>query len=383
MMVSENRFPSQLLSEPIDQRLQYFKAKIIAHPRLKAAYDQLIQAIYHPTGASLVFVFGPTGVGKTTLRHRVEQRLIEDAWPDLERNPGRIPVVGIEAIAQSAEKFDWKDYYKRALLALDEPLIEHKIDYEIRGIERDAEGKLIIQYNVARSELRRALELCLNHRQLAAFIVDEAQHFNKVSGGRRLLDQMDSVKSLAGLTETIHALVGTYELLGLTDLSAQLSRRSVEIHFSRYRSDWAEDVEIFKSVLLTFQHHLPLREEPDLVNHYDYLYQGSVGCVGILKDWLTRALAVALKNDRNTLTLEHLEKQAVPTRQLLRMAREIKEGEELVMEREEQRAELRALLGMAPFSANGNKPDSSAAKKTKRRKRVGQRNPVRDVVGVN
>lgn len=382
-MVSENRFPSQLLSEPIDQRLQYFKAKIIAHPCLKEAYDQLIQTIYHPTGASLVFVFGPTGVGKTTLRHRVEQRLIEDAWPDLERNPGRMPMVGIEAIAQSAEKFNWKDYYKRALLALDEPLIENKIDYEIRGIERAAEGKLVIQYNVARSELRRALELCLNHRRLTAFIVDEAQHFNKISGGRRLLDQMDSIKSLAGLTETVHVLVGTYELLGLTDLSAQLSRRSVEIHFSRYRSDWAEDVEIFKSVLLTFQHHLPLREEPDLVSHYDYLYQGSVGCVGILKDWLTRALAVALKNDQNTVTLEHLEKQAVPTRQLLRMAREIKEGEELVMEREEQRAELRALLGMGPFSTNGSKRDSSVAKTAKRGKRVGQRNPIRDAVGVN
>ncbi len=61
MMVNENRFPNQLLSESIDHRLQYFKAKIIAHPRLKEAYDQLIQTIYYPTDASLVFVFGPVG----------------------------------------------------------------------------------------------------------------------------------------------------------------------------------------------------------------------------------------------------------------------------------------------------------------------------------
>ena len=75
-MPTHNKFPSSLLSEPIDKRLKYFEDKIIAHPRLKESYDELIQTIYHPAGASLIFVFGPTGVGKTTLRHRVEKHLI-------------------------------------------------------------------------------------------------------------------------------------------------------------------------------------------------------------------------------------------------------------------------------------------------------------------
>jgi len=48
------------------------------------------------------------------------------------------------------------------------------------------------------------------------------------------------------------------------------------------------------TVTNTFQRHLPLQKEPDLEKHYEYLLEGSVGCVGILKNWLTRALRVAV-----------------------------------------------------------------------------------------
>jgi hypothetical protein len=364
--------------------VSYFVDKIIAHPHLKQTYEQVLQTIYQPGDSGLVFVFGPTGVGKTTLRCRVEQQVLKDAQSDLISDRTRIPVVSVEAIAQGADKFNWRDYYQRALLALDEPLVTDKIDYEVHGIRRNAQGKLVIQYTAVPAALRHALEKCLIYRRLTAFIIDEAQHFKKMSGGRRLLDQMDSIKSLASLSGTVHVLVGTYELLALTDLSAQLSRRSVELHFPRYRSDDTGDVEIFKSVILTFQGHLPLEEEPDLVSHYDYLYEGSVGCVGVLKDWLTRSLVVALKEEQKTMTLRDLERQALPTRQRLRMAREIKEGEDLVQERAEQRAELRALLGMKPALTNDPPtPNLSPAKTQKRRRRVGQRSPVRDVVGVN
>jgi len=41
------------------------------------------------------------------------------------------------------------------------------------------------------------LEQALRYRSPTAFIVDEAQHFKRIAGGRRLLDQMDTLKSLA------------------------------------------------------------------------------------------------------------------------------------------------------------------------------------------
>src|SRR5207253_9483643 len=136
----------------------------------------------------------------------------------------------------------------RALLASDEPMLANKITYHVRGMHRDALGQLLIERTLTTPDLRQIFEQCLQHRRPRAFIVDEAQHFKKMASGRRLLDQMDTLKSLASMTNTVHVLVGTYELLGLTNLSAQLSRRSLELHFPRYHADKAEDFKEFRKL---------------------------------------------------------------------------------------------------------------------------------------
>ena len=68
-------FPPELLEQSPEARLGYFKSFTIAHPLLREADAALKQAIQEPTGWSLIFVYGPTGVGKTTLRRRVEKHL--------------------------------------------------------------------------------------------------------------------------------------------------------------------------------------------------------------------------------------------------------------------------------------------------------------------
>jgi hypothetical protein len=370
-MATTTEFPPELLLQPSSARLAYFQEKVVAHPQLKETHQRLWQAIQQPGGASLIFVFGPTGVGKTTLRCRLEQQLWEAGRPAIEQDPGHIPVVGLEVAVADADSFRWQDYYKRALVALDEPMIDHKILPDRVAHER-VEARNSGRYRVT-SELRWALEQALHYRRPTAFIVDEAQHFKRIAGGRRLLDQMDTLKSLANLTGITHVLIGTYELLGFSQLSAQLDRRSCEIHFPRYHIDIPEEMLAFKRVLLTFQRHLPLTGEPDLVSQAEYFYECSVGCVGVLKDWLTRALAAALENGQETLTQTDLERQALPTRKLLRMAREIREGEEALAANSRSQTELRSLLGMS-IESTGHPPSGSSRK-------VGKRNPVRDLEG--
>lgn len=319
----------------------------------------------------MIFVFGPTGVGKTTLRYRLEQQLWEAGRAAMDQNPGHIPVVGLEVAVADADSFRWRDYYHRALMALDEPMIDHKVLPNPIPSQR-VELRNSRHYRVT-SELRWALEQALHYRRPVAFIVDEAQHFKRIASGRRLLDQMDTLKSLANLTGVTHVLIGTYELLGFSQLSAQLDRRSCEIHFPRYHIDVPEEMLAFKRVLLTFQRHLPLTGEPDLVSQAEYFYERSVGCVGVLKDWMTRALAAALEDGQETLTKTVLERQALPHRKLLRMAREIREGEETLVANSRAQTELRSLLGMS-FESAEQHPSTSSRK-------VGKRKPVRDLVG--
>ena len=110
-------------------------------------------------------------------------------------------------------------------------------------------------------------------------------------------------------------------------LSGQLSRRSLDVHFARYRADCKEDLQAFKSVLRFFQTRLPLKEEPDLVSMWEFLYEQSVGCVGILKGLINRGLAVALDEDSATLTAKHLERHALSLSRCEQIYREICENE--------------------------------------------------------
>jgi Cdc6-like AAA superfamily ATPase len=365
--------------------MAYFRSFTMAHPRLKEADAALKQAIQDPAGWSLIFVYGPTGVGKTTLRLRVEEHLKQSLLSALRDDPGRIPVISIEAAADSAQ-FSWKDYYRRALIALEEPLVDRKISYRVRGVFRDGSGRLTLDPRAVGLEIRFALESALIHRRPAAFFIDEAQHLAKMKSGRKLQDQLDSIKSLANLTNTVHVLVGTYELLPFRNLSAQLSRRSIDIHFPRYRADRREDYVAFQSVLFTFQRHLPLPGESDLLRHFDYCYERSIGCVGVLKNWLTRALAVALAAESPVVTRKILEQTAWSVYQCERMAKEALEGEADLMENEKSRARLRKLLSLD--SAVFLSPDLAISPHDVPRVasgksgRVGQRRPLRDAVGV-
>ncbi len=371
-------FPPELLEKSIVEKLAYFEGFTVAHPRLKQVYDTLMRTINEPAGASFIFVYGPSGVGKTTLKQRVEHKIIEACLPELTTDRGRIPVVGIEAVAPESRNFNWKDYYTRALIALEEPLIEHKIDYGVRGVYRDIFGHVVIEPKVVAPALRRALENSLSHRKPDVFFIDEAQHMGKMSSGHKLQDQLDCLKSLANMTTILHCLLGTYELLTFRNLSGQLSRRSVDIHFPRYQVDNPDDIQAFKSVLLTFQRQMPLAQEPDLVNHWEYFYERSLGCIGTLKNWLTRTLKDALDEGSDTITLKQLQRRALSVAQCQRMFAEILEGERQLSETEADAQNLRSLLGLGEDVTEQPEKVQSSKRKTK----VGKRKPKRDKIGV-
>lgn len=380
----EHAFPRELLDGAAEARLAYFKSFTIAHPLLKGADGDLKQAIREPAGRSLIFVYGPTGVGKTTLRRRVEKHITESMMENLRQDSGILPVVSIEAAAPDCSQFSWKDYYRRALIALDEPLVDRKLTHYVHNSFRDGCGRALTDSRVPGLELRMALESALIHRRPAAFFIDEAQHLAKMKSGRKLQDQLDSIKSLASVSNTVHVLIGTYELLPFRNLSAQLSRRSIDVHFPRYHAERSEDFTAFRNAVFTLQCHLPLSGESHLLPHIEYCYERSIGCVGLVKDWLTRALALALNQGADAVNFKMLERTAWSLDQSERMAREAVDGESEVTEKGQKRNRLKQLLQMGTTTswAAPAPPCMSPPPTPQQNKRVGQRKPVRDVIGV-
>ena len=381
-------FPGGLLNQPWTARLQYFRTYMMAHPCLVEAREALLNAIHEVPPNSLILVLGPTGVGKTTLRAKIEQVLTAEMLPSLSADAGRIPVVSVECVAPEAGSFSWRDHFRRLLLQMEEPLVDCKIDpaAPVRV------AKMVVRFTPSEkaigAEYQHAVERALAFRRPAAVLIDEAQHLAKMGSGRRLADQLDVIKSLANRTKTVHVLFGTYELLAFRNLSAQLSRRSIDIHFPRYRLVNPQDAKAFRTVLRSFEQQLPLREPPSLVNEWEYLYERSVGCVGILKDWLTRALVSASRRDSDSLTRKDLEAHAPSVAQCDKMLSEALEGEARLVESPEERSRLRARLGLGP-NENSRVESTIASVATaaitedlrRNQRKPGQRRPTRDPIG--
>jgi energy-coupling factor transporter ATP-binding protein EcfA2 len=383
----EPLYPPDITSKPASDRVAYFRTQVtIKHPSLVQTRDELLWAILDSSPGSMILLYGPTGVGKTTLLKIVMDALVEHMRSDLERDPGRLPFVRVHAKNPSSHNFDWKEYFRNLLEVMCEPLIDHKNDEHRWAVLRKEYSELMANYRSSGSKFRTAAEGALRHRNPLALLIDDAQHFGVVSSGRSLLDQLNTLKSVCDQTQITQVLGGTYELLPFRNLNGQLSRRSIDIHFKRYDVDIKEHRQAFVNVLATFQAHLPIRNTPDLVSDWDYFYERSLGCVGILKDWLTRSLSLALREGKERLTRQHIDRRALSISQCTEILSEIVNGERELVETEEKRLLLRGNLKLAISKSSENAPpsvskggDEVSTKKPYRR--AGKRNPIRDKTG--
>jgi hypothetical protein len=133
--------------------------------------------------------------------------------------------------------------------------------------------------------------------------------------------------------------------LNFRNLSGQASRRGLDLHFPRYLFQHEQDRQDFQGVLLALLKQVPLTTDlPALMQHWFYFYERSIGCIGVLKDWLIRAVAAAIRDGSDTLTQGRLEEHALSLSQCERMALDAIEGEQKLGYSESRRDHLWRLL---------------------------------------
>lgn len=343
MKTIQGDFPLELLEQGAEARKAYFKDYWVEHSKIKEASAELLRLIREPADAEVINLIGPTGVGKTTLMKYVIKVLYEDALPELEGNPGKVPAAFMNAENPETGSYDWKDHYTNTLVALNEVLINKKIYIPAPGASYE-EIKTSLKERVGgRSALRRAAQSALMNRIMFAFFIDEAQRMTKRKSGEGLMNQADTIRSMAAASKTLHVLVGTYDLIALRNLNGQLGRRSHTVHFGRYRlgdvsDDGIKDIESFTEAFLAFQSHLPLAKMPDLKKCLDFCFSRCSGCVGLLKSWFTRCLAMALDDNLETVNSKLFLKSTPSSAVCKQIAEEIKEGEEALKDDDQELA---------------------------------------------
>lgn len=355
-------------------KLDDFSHYIFKHPVAASTYSDLLTALKGEASPQVIIFTGPTGVGKSTLAKAACNRIIKHYEAQMIEEQDFVPVVTISAVPPNGNGFSWKDFYIRLLTGQHEPLVDRKLllPRQTSLFPDHALGERALEHSVA-DALRRAVEEYCRHRRTKFLIIDEAHHMLLVNGWQRLECQFECLKSLTIQTGVTILLIGTYRLLDILEQSGQLTRRSQVVNFPRYDLRHAEDRKSFRQILGYLEHKLsefvPTRLDVDA----DYFYRKCAGCVGILKDWLSRCLEQALEENAPVIDAKFADRFALKNRGLVTIIEEACLGEAKLADVGDDR-----LLDLLKNGVILAREERTLARKPRR---PGQRNPKRDPVG--
>jgi GTPase SAR1 family protein len=373
-------FPVKLLEASNTERLDYFYNFTMAHPILLDADREIRRRLTMKTTEPLIFVVGPTGCGKTTMIRKLQKTILDATMREMELDPDFLPTAWVETPVFGKRVFDWHGFLKRCLLEMKNPLSAN----HIRKDPADANPTLI---KITEYNLQLALINTFKFRRTDHFIIDEANRLTKVSSAASLYQQIEIIRFLAG-DRTRILLFGTYELLNLWKLSGQLARRTRIINLRRYDAKRTEDAQIMADIVMTFQEHLPIKIQPNLLHNLEFMWYGCIGIIGILKKWLYNCLHEALETGQKTITMAILKRNMPSPGELKSILDEILVYEQQLRDDfESDYTSVAASMGIIlnnvgdPAGIEETERKDSNAIKSGRRRRPGERKPARDQIG--
>ncbi len=203
-----------------EEKKTRFKEATVTHRLLEQTDRAVMRAIREHGGFAYVFVYGPSGVGKTTMIHQVSRRF-DGTVPSpraarfsfsLSGSRTIVPVLLLETRPPDGAAFNRADYYRNALVKLGEPFYEYRRLIDIhteQAIEKPSRRPGKAAHFNESPELRHAMEEAMQRHGVQAVILDEAQHLMTIGNrehGSSLLDQLDWIKSMTNVTEIVHVM---------------------------------------------------------------------------------------------------------------------------------------------------------------------------------
>lgn len=358
----------------------------VKHPKQNAALERAVFLSTQCANVDFVILAGPTGVGKSSLLRRLEIAVTEIYAPQVLQTPSMVAMISTTAIADGAKKFGWRRLWTDGNAALNDPFVLAR-SWRTADAPKSRRLSEPMPVAVARETFEQELRL----RRTRIWSIDEAHHILLGGSAGVVGDQFDVLKSVGQVTNITLVLCGTYQLSKLLSYSGQVMRRSATVTLAPYDLSSDADRKVFAGVCKALLEHVPVECKLDPKLFVEELFYGTLGCVGVLKDWISRAWA--LSHFKSVpLGMDHFIATRLPSQTLRSMHDEIIEWEQMntsssdVEYRERVNAyanskrtgdqSSRLDVRPAPQSVPTGKPAMHVHSK----RRVGERLPGRDLV---
>ncbi|WP_127556700.1 TniB family NTP-binding protein [Saccharospirillum alexandrii] len=355
-------FPKELLEASHKERLEYFSTGfILQHEILKEIHESLNKKLFKPELYQIILVSGPTGAGKTV----VAMNGLDDTFRQATelKMETKLPAIYLETPKLGGAQFSWKGFYSRLLESMMYPDLNRVRQVITSGYEADVH--LFSGKSLSENQLRKRVEDRIKELNVKVIILDELQHMFAFTEAN-VKTNLDVLKSIANITKCQMVLVGTYEGISKIQWNGQLARRAEKIHFHRYKLDTESNQKAFLTAYSGLLSHVCFDLDEALLNSENIaeIYVRCLGCIGILKQMIEKALADLSTDD--TLTHSKIILNSLDARELRQIYHEIEEGE--VEFSQTDYTEIASLMGLP-------------TKKAKKRKgRPGVLKPVRDPI---
>jgi len=339
----------------IDEAIVALRERRIEHNRYVHIRKRILSGVRAIWPGELIVLVGPSRVGKSRC---VSDALSIPATNDPDRD-GVMHVVMVEAENSSkGGEFSTKAFMVACLKSIRHPVYGAPADDDPWGMKYDQ-----LLHRTSEATLRDAFERALTLRGVEYLVIDEAHHVEYVAGGANAATRvLDSWKCLASKAQVKLVLSGSYRLLPLLGLAPHLIGRQQPLNFGRYRATSRSEVEHWEQVLREFSVLLHFDEGESLSTWNRTLFEGAIGCVGLLSQWIRACLASMLVDEVGTVTLERIQATRLPSLQERDLLAEILTGEDDLKRIHERSSPP------PPGSASAESQGPSTKKKSSKRK---------------
>ena len=289
---------TQSIRDQREQRTQEFMDTNIDHARATQVREKAVFYLTKCPGTRMVNIVGPSGVGKSHLVAQLQSGVLAYYAKEIRENPDRIPFLRTNLEYYGFKRFTYASLFSMALEEMGDPFarmpatFRERVEHELiarKKYRNQAENELAMRKRLKREFLRfGTMVWCLDEAQYILMAAsDPSEH------------QLSVLKSIAQSGPAKLLLVGPPALRDKLLCSSEVARRGVTICFTRYKVDEPKDVAAFAAAAEKLFKLMRFASTPAVKDNLDMLYAGSLGCIGVLKEWFQRSMASAMERHEN------------------------------------------------------------------------------------